>query len=499
MPRVLCLRYPALRSERLEALDVGLRERPFVIHEGAARSQIKSLRVIAVSALARAAGLRPGSSVGEARMACSEIETFPEDRAADAAALRALAQEARRWGPRVGLYGDDAVVVILDRDSRLFGGEASVLRRARANSPGFECQAAIASSPARALARVHVSPDTIAAPSVAAESEEMASWPVAALGLDLDLELELESLGVQSLGALVELGPRDIAARWPALNRILAALDEMDLDPRWQPLSDEEDDCEAISLDPPIKQRDALQAALDLILERLMLRLSRRLGPRGVRALELTLESARARETLNLSAGRPLCSAAAISALILEHFDHRVLAAPLSGLQLRLTRLEEPRSRVIEAFSKQAGREAPIQGLVARLERWLGPGRVGRPVLADDHRPEQRCHLGPFGQETLGDSGDLWRPLRLYEPPCLRAVRAQPVGGGAEGWLEPIAIQEQGEWRELLRVIGPERLSCAWEPRLDRDYFAVESDPGRWLWVYHDRRGGEWYEHGVFD
>jgi len=59
-----------------------------------------------------------------------------------------------------------------------------------------------------------------------------------------------------------------------------------------------------------------------------------------------------------------------------------------------------------------------------------------------------------------------------------------------------------GEWgrgeHEITASIGPERIAGEWwrknEPT--RDYFAVQDDAGRWLWVYRELETGRWFVHG---
>jgi protein ImuB len=46
----------------------------------------------------------------------------------------------------------------------------------------------------------------------------------------------------------------------------------------------------------------------------------------------------------------------------------------------------------------------------------------------------------------------------------------------------------------------PERIEAGWWDGFDitRDYFVAHSPAGERLWVFHDRRGGGWYLHGLF-
>ena len=47
---------------------------------------------------------------------------------------------------------------------------------------------------------------------------------------------------------------------------------------------------------------------------------------------------------------------------------------------------------------------------------------------------------------------------------------------------------------------GPERIETGWWDGRDaaRDYYEAEDPDGARLWVYRERRTGEWFLHGVF-
>ncbi len=52
----------------------------------------------------------------------------------------------------------------------------------------------------------------------------------------------------------------------------------------------------------------------------------------------------------------------------------------------------------------------------------------------------------------------------------------------------------------VLAGVGPERIAATHGtvPERTRDYFKVEIDGGRWLWVYRELAAGHWYVHGMW-
>jgi protein ImuB len=69
----------------------------------------------------------------------------------------------------------------------------------------------------------------------------------------------------------------------------------------------------------------------------------------------------------------------------------------------------------------------------------------------------------------------------------------------------PSFIQWRGKKLKILTGIGPERISPEWwggtlakETGVTRDYFKVQDECGRWLWVFRDQSTHTWFLHGMW-
>ena len=97
---------------------------------------------------------------------------------------------------------------------------------------------------------------------------------------------------------------------------------------------------------------------------------------------------------------------------------------------------------------------------------------------------------GMAGREESWEIGD--RPPVLFE-------RAWPIEVMC---LRPdgpvLSFRWQGRERTVTVTIGPERIGPEWwrGDRAGRDYFKVQDEMGRWLWVYRERAG--WFVQGVW-
>ncbi len=90
----------------------------------------------------------------------------------------------------------------------------------------------------------------------------------------------------------------------------------------------------------------------------------------------------------------------------------------------------------------------------------------------------------------------------MFDRPSLLLERPEPV--------EVIAMTPDGppswfRWRGIEQRVtvsaGPERLAKEWwrgPSPATRDYFKVQDEHGRWLWIYRIVESGRWFVHGLW-
>jgi protein ImuB len=190
--------------------------------------------------------------------------------------------------------------------------------------------------------------------------------------------------------------------------------------------------------------------------------------------------------------------------------------------------------------------------LLDTLSNRLGPGRVVRVDPAESHLPERTFRLRPVMEEEGKEAkepgslpGD--RPSLLLEAPEPIAVIAM-MPDGPPSWF-----RWRGTDRRITASAGPERIAAEWwtggagvarpparrrkplgepyarayerfmlgraapaehtgsrpnEPLREadddepagetRDYFKVQDEHGRWLWIYRVLEQGCWFVHGLW-
>lgn len=526
-PRVLALAVPDL------ALQRALRSRPgapplVLCEEG---------RVVQASDAARAAGVRPGDSLVQARAACAGLEACPLDRAADRKALQALAEAMLSLAPAVEV-GEEALLLdasqpspraasvepgcplpegegcpsLLDREARLAGRALELARRL-----GYQARAAVADGkgPARALARCGAERVLVVPPGETARA--LSTLPLEALELPAAAAARLAAVGIHGVGALQALPPETLVHRFglpgAAAARLAQGEDGRPLLPYLpETLPEESWDCDA-----------AVESVEPLLfgLRRLAERVAARLAGRGLGATRLRLRLAldpRGEERLLFPLARPSSSAAGWLLLLRERLGEVRLGAPVTGLSLAAVEVAEaPPEQLAIGDRPEVARALEV--VLSRLAARLGEAALFAAEPADRHRPEAAygaVSFRPHGKHGAGGSRcpspsgrghpdsteaamgegsatpDCIRPTRLLDPP--RPVVAEGEGGRLT------ALRVEGRAFPVLSLAGPERLAGEWwSERFDRDYYRVRLKGLGDAWVYRDGQDGRLYLHGLFD
>ena len=464
--------------------------------------------VLAADAAARTAGVAIGARVADVLSAHPGLRVEAGDPDGDRAALVRLAGWARRWCPWTAPDPPDGIVLDLTGSDHLHGGPAAALAdlEGRLADLGLSARAAIAPSwgGAWALARhasgprpVHGAADLAAA---------LAPLPVHALRLVEDEARLLRGLGLRTVGALAALPRAALARRFrpradgtDPLGRLDRAMGRLP-----EPIAPS-------GVPPRFAARARLpEPVLDLApwLPGLAEALCADLAAAGHGARRLRLTVFRADGDWRFAA---VDTAAAtrepphLVRLLERHLD-RIDPGPGFDLAtLEAVRTEALGVRQVRLDGEgEPGRD--LAALVDRLVSRLGRDAVAWTHWRESHLPERvemrRSAAGgppppppvPAGPE---------RPIRLLDPPEEVAVLyAVPDG-------PPLRFRWRAAALVVVRRQGPERIAPEWwrarpGARL-RDYWKVEVEDGRRLWLFReglhgDGRGGDprWFLHGLF-
>ncbi len=188
-----------------------------------------------------------------------------------------------------------------------------------------------------------------------------------------------------------------------------------------------------------------------------------------------------------------------LTRLLAEHLSKLELLAPVGDLELVAVEVQSLEDKALTLFPEpqQAGESLAL--VLERIAARLGPGKVLRPVVTEDHRVEWMCHWQPAPQARTRKRArvvDVPQPSFVLPEPLRLAMRAErPMYQGV-----------------LMMLAGPHRVEGGWWDRtlvdgqagtrnVVRDYWVALSEHAGVLCVFQARLANDetgWFLHGVY-
>ena len=478
-------------------------------------------RIAGLDARAETLRLKPGMGIAEARAMHPDIDVVEADPEADRRLLEGLADWCDRYTPLVALDGADGLFLDITGCVHLFGGEKALLNdlMTRFFHQGFDVRAGLASTPGAAWAAAHFATGHILAPG--SERSFLARLPLSALRIDAKTKASLESVGLRTVGAIMD-GPRaPLVRRFGAelierLDQALGRLEEA-ISPRLPiaPLSVER------HLADPLSLIDDIERLIGLLAATLKVDLERR--EEGARALELLLFRVDGMVSrIAVGASRPIREPALVRRLFHERLATlgETIDAGFGFDLVRLSALStarfDARQADLAGEVEDGGEELAI--FADRISARLGEAAVLEAVTIESHLPERAAPARPYAQEEArkGMAERLTReaqpagrrprladrPIRLFRQPEPIDVPATEVPDGP-----PLNFRWRRALHRVARAEGPERIAPEWwregADAPTRDYYRIEDADGRRYWLYRQglynaKAVPRWFLHGVF-
>ncbi len=481
-----------------------------------------SVFVVQVCPRAAAAGLVPGTTLGQAQASVPGLLALEYEQVRATGTLQRIARWSQRFSPLVQICPPRTLLIDVTGCGPLFGSErnlgqqavGALLRR------GLRVSCALADTPGAAWAVAHANHEALTVVPPGHSSAFLAPLPPSTLRLEPQTCQQLATLGVRTIGDLFVLPRAALFARFgpETVRRLQQALGEV-----IEPLADETlagQPQSQLALEEPIQDCRVVRSLAGHLLEELFEQLSCRelsLGRLLVLASFANADPAR----LEIRLARPARSSGHVARLLsdrLEQLDLKnqagttphahvpetdcALPDGLLGLRLVAAETSPWRSRQVRMFDQaDFEQEESLSVLIDQVRNRLGPDSVRRPELVDDHQPERSFHyVSAEIDQQAGDPSESEdgagseRPARLLaEPQPLRVITG--AGAGPPTWFAsgPVEHLVQQSW-------GPQRVETAWwrGPDVRRDYYRVATDLGEQFWIYRDAVSGRWFLHGVF-
>lgn len=462
--------------------------------------------VHASNRVARLAGIVTGARVVDMRAICPDLRVEYADIAGDRRALDRLMLWARRWCPWTVVDGPDGLILDTTGSDHLWGGEPAMLIEieTRLSLLGLTARLAVAPTWGAAWALARYGPVRAICP-LDKVATQLGPLPVAGLRLEGETLLLLQRLGLKTIGALAEVPRLSLARRF--IRSVAEANPLLRLDQAMGQLAEP-----VASLDAP--QRIRAEARLPEPIEdptaylpSLCADLCAQLHHQGLgcRKLHLTVY----RTDGEVSMVDLVIASASRDASHLHGLFKGKLEQINPGFGFDLITLDagmvEPLGAVQTRLDGEDENDLHLPRLIDRLAARFGSKAVKWPALRSSHVPERAENWGSAMADTekMHSAFIRERPIRLLtHPEEIRVLYAVPEGPPAQFvWRKQIC--------RVARYEGPERIAPEWwidhpGTRL-RDYFKIEDQGGRRLWLYRDGlhedgRGGDprWFLHGMF-
>lgn len=417
-------------------------------------------------------------------------------------ALAGLATWCLQFSPNVAVLEASAVVMEVEACARLFGGKRKLAERVREECTGVGVQAlswAPTSLGAVALARCGIR-NGFAKPL----DELLNGLPLECLSAVQAHAPTLARLGCKTLGQVRSLPRGGLSRRFD--KELLGTLDRAyGLQPEshdWVSLS------ETFEMKLELMSRVEHAPAILFGARRLLLQLCGWLAARraGVRAFTLrwchdAMRSKTAGDggELTIRTAESTRNVEHLSRLLAENLVKVQLLAPVGDLELIALDIETLEEKSASFLPDVHQTEESLALVLERIAARLGPERVLRPVVNEDHRLEWQVHWQPTpGSQSRKTASptDLPQPTFVLPRPLKLAVKAnRPLYQGPLHLLSGPHRVEGGWWHRVKDETGTTAQTVL------RDYWVALSEHAGVLWIYQTRLAQDdtsWFLHGVF-
>lgn len=491
MERMACVDIRALPLQLLLRSHPEWRERPVVVVD---RDKPQGV-ILWANGRALAARIQPGLRYAAGLSLSRELRGGTVAGAEIAAAVEEVARRLWRFSPRIEPSPREAGIFWLDASGLrfLFPSLAAWARDIQTDlrAAGFRAVVAVGFSRFGSYAAARAGRDNLVFASVEEERARVRQVPVARLGLAPALADTLFKLGIETLGAFIDLPPAGVARRF---GEEAGELHRLARGEGWEALSaaDLREPLEArTALDYPENNTERLLAVLAGLLHSLLGELARRHEMLAALGFTLTLDNGTRHEE-DLAPAGPTMEAGSLLTLCRLRLDTLALDSGVVEVLARVQgagRIE----RQDLLFPEVGGRTfEAAQRALAKIRAEFGNDAVVRACLHEGHLPEAR-----HGWEPLRDLAPA-RPTVPLAAPLVRRIHTPPIAlpprdhREPDGWL--VAGVADGPVEE---VIGPHLVHGGWWMReIARAYYYVRTRSGRWLWIYHDQKRRRWFLHG---
>ena len=484
-------------------------------------------------------GVYPGMSLAlaQALVPNALVRRFNHQR--DLQLLQKLAHRCYRLSPIVGIEREiedpkadsiyTGILIDISGTERIYRDEEGLLRdiNTRLERAKLSVRSAIGPSIGAAWALARFSEHTQTIVSRSASSAEirstLAQLPVAALRLTPHIIESLNTIGIEQIGQLFTLPRKKLAVRFGVelITRIDQALGYAA--EQIKPVLVAQPMVLHKIFEPYLHKAEAVQLAVVKLLQSAF----EKLATRGmlVAGFEIMLEQIepsgkRTTSTKELPLAYAINSTAALKSVISVALETLLIHGEVKSIAIIARHLQRAQAKQSDLINDHYanlcgeisadGLEGAKQDLLNNLTLRLGPQRINALELRPSYIPENSFayrSLDQVDKAALAQplpsgapaSNLLTLPPYLLNPPeSIQVIAMLPDH-------PPAAIRWNLESHRVINSLAAAKISSEWWhhdlnvcANSTRDYFAIQDDRGRWLWIYRDTVTQQWFVHGLW-
>jgi len=376
----------------------------------------------------------------------------------------------------------------------------------------FKAKAKVALAPtigcAWALSRYSGTSQPVIVPANSAIESAIAFLPIQSLRIKDDTVRLLSDVGITFVGDLLALPKRSLTQRFGKhlLHRIEQCLGIVD--ERLHSVAPKAHFKSARSFEPPISKRSSIVLASRYLFEDLLLRLA-----------AVNKKAKYFLITINESDGRSAKKELSLASATADFTHFFSIVEPIiegmsffeevCSIEVSASQIEDatPEQKTLSPSSERTCDSRRKEELLNDFAIRIGKDRILRAVLHQSYVPERSFSYDSFLNESVAESiRDRPLPYTIDERPSI--IYSEPERIATIAMLPdrpPSFVHWKNRKLKILSGIGPERIAPEWwkadlqrQQFAERDYFKIQDEYGRWLWVYRDQKTLEWFIQGLW-
>lgn len=474
------------------------------------------LHVARCCPLATASGVSPAMDISEASALCPQAEVHPWQPDIYQQAMEKLVQWVGRFFPRVMIdptpHGVDAgflasphgLLIDASGTEHLHGGCRVLLCRIRQALKGLQFSTRLAAAPTigSAWALAHYGAEPAALIDSAQLPQMLAPLPVAALRLPRDICQHLSVVGIVHIKHLFNIQRSSLMERFGP--HVLRRMD--------QSLGQVHEDIEAFtvrpvlsvtqSFDGPTTRLEVILAATEQLVHQIAEQLIQR--HRGVDELDIVFTRPHHESNIKkMSFGCPIQNPHRMWTILRPCLERMHLGGGVEAIALNAVRTSPvtPQQTQISRLHTSAVDLDDMRELLDRLINQWGGRCLWVSAPEASHIPECTCRKQPILNSAQCDSTLPRAPWPPLDRPSIVFDKPEPAQCVV---LQPDHPPHRLRWRRgnytVISRTGPERIVTRRTliSQQTRDYFKLQLEDGRWLWVFHALEEDRWFVHGLW-